>query len=136
MCAAVNAVGNLVPPFLAFPRVHFKDHMLKGAPASSAGVANVNGWMNAENCTIRLQHFIKHVKCSSEKPVLMVFDNHESHISIGSLTFAKGNGIVMASFPPHCSRKLQPLDRTVFGPLKRHYSGGCDSWMCEILERR
>ena len=24
----------------------------------------------------------------------------------------------MLSFPPHCSHKLQPLDRSVFGPLK------------------
>jgi len=129
VCAAVNAVGNFVPPFLVFPRVHFKEHMLKGAPTGSVGVANVSGWMNVENFTVFLQHFVKHVKCSSEKPVLMLIDNHESHISLGSLKFAKENGIIMVTFPPHCSHKLQPLDRTVFGPLKRHYNVGCDSWM-------
>uniref|UniRef100_A0AAZ1Y0S8 Uncharacterized protein n=1 Tax=Oreochromis aureus TaxID=47969 RepID=A0AAZ1Y0S8_OREAU len=26
----------------------------------------------------------------------------------------------MLSFPPHCSHRLQPLDRSVYGPLKRH----------------
>ena len=28
----------------------------------------------------------------------------------------------MVSFPPHCSHKLQPLDRAVFGPLERFYN--------------
>ena len=43
-----------------------------------------------------------------------------------SFNNAKDNGIVMLSFPPHCSRKLQPLDSTVYGPLKRYYNATCD----------
>ena len=35
----------------------------------------------------------------------------------------------MLSFPPHCSHKLQPLDRTVYGPLKRYYNAACDGWI-------
>jgi hypothetical protein len=30
----------------------------------------------------------------------------------------KENGIVMLTLPPHTLHKLQPLDRTVFGPYK------------------
>ena len=37
----------------------------------------------------------------------------------------------MLSFPPHCSHKLQPLDRTVYGPFKRYYNNACNSWMQE-----
>jgi hypothetical protein len=37
---AVNAIGNHVPPMLIFPKVHFKDHMLTGAPTASIGGAN------------------------------------------------------------------------------------------------
>ena len=33
------------------------------------------------------------------------------------------------SFPPHCSHKLQPLDRTVFGPFKKYVSMSQDNWM-------
>ena len=32
MLGAINADGNPIPPFLVFPRVHFKDAMLHGAP--------------------------------------------------------------------------------------------------------
>jgi hypothetical protein len=47
-------------------------------------------------------------------------DNHESHLSIEVLDYAKDNGVVMLSFPPHCGHQLQPLDRTVFGPFKKY----------------
>lgn len=35
----------------------------------------------------------------------------------------------MLSFPPHCSHKLQSLDRSVFGPLKKAVNLTCDGWM-------
>lgn len=35
----------------------------------------------------------------------------------------------MLSFPPHCSHKLQPLDRTVFGPFKRVVNSASSAWM-------
>jgi hypothetical protein len=44
--AAVNAIGNHVRPMLVFPREHFKDHMLSGAPAASIGGANQTVWSN------------------------------------------------------------------------------------------
>jgi len=44
---------------------------------------------------------------------------------------AKRNGIALLTFPPHCSRKLQPLDRSVYGTLKKFYNTACDSWMLE-----
>lgn len=31
-CCSINAIGNSVPPFLVFPRIHFKNMKLKGAP--------------------------------------------------------------------------------------------------------
>nr|XP_047127647.1 uncharacterized protein LOC124808542 [Hydra vulgaris] len=36
------------------------------------------------------------------------------------LDLAKNNGIVMLTFPPHCTHKLQPLDKAVYGPLKNY----------------
>jgi predicted CDP-diglyceride synthetase/phosphatidate cytidylyltransferase len=44
MIIAVNAIGNHVPPMLVFPRVHFKNHMLTGAPTASFGDANPTVW--------------------------------------------------------------------------------------------
>jgi len=117
LCCAVNAMGNSVPPFFVFLRVYFKDFMLNGAPTGSKGSANPAGWMTSDNFTVFLKHFTDHVKCTLQSPVLLLLDNHDSHISVASIEYAKNNGIVMLTFPPHCSHKLQPLDRSVYGPL-------------------
>ena len=37
MCCCINAIGNALPPVYIFPRVHFKNYMLKDAPAGSLG---------------------------------------------------------------------------------------------------
>jgi len=60
---------------------------------------------------------------------LLLLDNHASHISIQALDFCKENGIVLLSFPPHCTHKLQPLDRAVFGPFKKMINTATDNWM-------
>lgn len=59
-------------------------------------------------------------------------DNHDSHILIATLNLAKENGIVLLTFPPHTSHKLQPLDRTVYAPLKgffNSFNSAAKSWM-------
>ncbi|XP_065665564.1 uncharacterized protein LOC136086990 [Hydra vulgaris] len=129
VCCAVNAIGNSIPPFFIFPRVHFKGSMLNGGPPGCVGVANPSGWMNCAMFFEWMKHFIQNVKSSPANPVLLLLDNHESHVSIVCLDLAKKNGITMLSFPPHCSHKLQPLDRSVYGPLKRYYNTACDDWV-------
>ena len=43
MCACINAIG--IPPIFIFPRVHFQEHVLNGAPRGSVGAG-----MNSEIC--------------------------------------------------------------------------------------
>ena len=129
VAAAISATGNSIPPFIIFPRVNFRDYFLNGGPTGCRGTANSSGWMHEDDFLEFLKHFTTNVKCSKQKPSLLLLDNHSSHLSIKGLDFAKENGVVMLSFPPHCSHKLQPLDRTVFGPLKKAVNRACDSWM-------
>lgn len=129
ICCAINAIGNTVPPFFIYPRVNMKDCFLKGGPPGCAGSAHPSGWMTGTNFEVFLKHFIQYVKCSKENMVLIILDNHESHISVASLNLAKDNGIVLLTFLPHTSHKLQPLDRAVFGPFKRYYNTAADEWL-------
>lgn len=126
---AVSATGNFVPPFFVFPRVNFKDHFVSSGPPGCAGGAHQSGWMTGPIFFDFLKHFVKNVKCSKEKPVILLLDNHDSHLSIDGLDYCKANGVTVLSFPPHCSHKLQPLDRSVYGPLKKYINSSCDSWM-------
>lgn len=129
ICCAINAIGNTVPPFFIYTRVNMKDCFLKGDPPGCAESAHPSGWMTGTNFEVFLKYFIQYVKCSKEHMVLIILDNHESHISVASLNWAKDNGIVLLTFPPHTSHKLQPLDQAVFGPFNRYYNTAADEWL-------
>lgn len=129
MIAAVNAIGNSIPPMLIFPRVHFKQFMLIGSPSETTGGASPSGWSNEKLFIQFMEHFIEKVKPSVEKPVILLMDNHESHISIPVINLAKTNGVILITFHPHTSHKMQPLDRSVFGPFKTFYNTALNEWM-------
>ena len=71
------------------------------------------------------------MNCTPEIKVLLILDNHDIHISLDAIDYVRENGVVLLSFRPHCSHKMQPLDRTVFGPFKMHYNVAADAWMRE-----
>lgn len=129
MALAVNATGNSVPPFFVFPRVNFREHFIINGPTGCSGYAHPSGWMTENGFLKYMNHFVSHVRCSKEKPCLVLIDNHSSHLSSDVLDYCKENGITLLSFPAHCSHKLQPLDRSVYGPFKKYVNSACDSWM-------
>lgn len=77
-----------------------------------------NGWINTELFFEWLSHFEKYAKPTATNPILLVLDNHASHISIFAYDFCEEKNIHMVSFPPHTSDHLQPLDLTFFSSLK------------------
>ena len=79
---AVNASGNMIPPFFVFPRARFHDYFLAKGPAGAEGSANPNGWMQSEDFLKFMKHFVAVTKCSKISPVLLILDNHPSHLSI------------------------------------------------------
>lgn len=122
MIAAINAGGGFVPPMLIFPRVNFKEFMLTGAPEGSIGGANPSGWSNESMFVKFLQHFIKYTKPTKEQPVILILDNHESHISVPAIQMAKDNGVMLITLHPHTSHHMQPLDKSVYGPFKTYFN--------------
>lgn len=69
-------------------------------------------WMTplaADFVFLFLKHFVEYVKATKDKPVLILLDNHDSHLSINSLDYDNENESVL-SFPPRCSHRLQPMD--------------------------
>lgn len=129
ICCCINAGGESIPPCYIFPRVHFQPHMLKGGMPGSLGLANKSGWMTTELFTAALSHFIKYMRVSKANPAILLMDNHTSHVSHDTVKLARENGLVIVTFPPHCSHRLQPLDVAVYGPLKAYYNSACSAWM-------
>ena len=129
LCACINAIGHALPPVYIFPRVHFKEHMLKGAPYGSLGWSAPSGWINSDLFSQTLLHFIGHVHISKSNPVLLILDNHRSNLGLEIITLAEKHGLAILTFSSNCSHRLQPLDVTVFGPFKTFYNRFADAWM-------
>lgn len=115
---------------ISFPRVKVNPAFLNGALPGSGAAAAKSGWMSSKIFSDHyLPFIIRQTRCSKDRPVLLIMDNHESRVSLKAITTAKENGIVVLTLPPHTSHRLQPLDGTVYGPKKRCYNKACDEWL-------
>jgi len=54
----------------------------------------------------------------TERPLLIIFDGHLSHLDNRTLKKARTEGIVILKLPAHTTDTLQPLDKTCFKSLK------------------
>lgn len=52
---------------------------------------------------------------------LLVLDEHGSHETTEFMCHCKINRVQLLYLPPHTSHKTQPLDRSVFSPLKNYF---------------
>lgn len=129
VCVAINAIGNTIPPIFIFPLKRYKEHFVRDGPIGCVGSGNKSGWMQEEDFFLFVKHFVKFVKPDEKNKVLLILDNHISHLYLPMIQYCKDNHITLLSFPPHTAHKLQPLDRGVFGPFKRYYNDACDQWI-------
>lgn len=125
----VSASGIYVPPALIFSRKREKRELLYGAPSGTILMLSDSRFINSKLFLKWLKHFKTHVNPSKNEPILLLLDNHYSHISLQAVTFCRDNGTHLLSIPPHSSHKLQPLDIGVFGPLKTAYGQEAVKWM-------
>lgn len=135
MALCVSAADNRIPPFFVFPIANFRQMFLDHATVGAVSVANRSGWMNQESFVQFIDHFIQNTRCSKDYPVILLIDNHNSHLSVEALDKASDSGIHIVSFPPHTSHRLQPLDVSVYAPLKSSFNAQCNYWMKEHAGR-
>lgn len=64
-----------------------------------------------------------------QRSVLLFLDVHANHKTLDSINVCLENDIIMTTFPPHTSNKLQSLDVGVFGPFKVYLSAEMEKYM-------
>lgn len=126
---SMSASGTFVPPVFIFPRKRMCHQLQRNGPPGAVYQCTKNGWSNEDIFLVWLQHFVSYTKPSTAEPVLLILDNHGSHINLPAYDFCKKNNIIMLSLPPHTSHRMQPLDVTFFGPLKQAFKRECDLFM-------
>ena len=121
---AGNASGTQIPPYLVFAGQRMRQELLQGCTTGTSGNVSPTGWSNTEIFKTYLEkHFMKYVKgLSADQPIIVLYDCHKSHVSLGVIEWAKAHNIILFVFPAHTSHLLQPLDVGCFGPLCRIYN--------------
>lgn len=132
----MSAAGGYVPPMFIFPRKRMTPTLEKDGLAVAIYKCSDSGWINEDLFLLWLGHFKEHVKPSENEPVLLILDNHASHISLAIYEYCKTYHIHMLSLPPHTSHRMQPLDVSFFGPFKAAYKRECDFFMKSHLAER
>lgn len=132
----ISAQGNYLPPVYIFPRVRFKDSFIRNTPLNSLGLCNRSGWITSELFLDVLKHIKSYADSKPEhgKEILLIMDNHETHISIPAIKFCRENGIILTLLP-HTSNKLQPLDISIYGPFKNSLKAAQHRWMMNNREK-
>lgn len=89
--------------------------------------ATKKGWMESEVFT---NYFLTSLipALGPERPALIIYDGHSTHISLKIVAAAIENNITILKLPPHSSHLLQPLDLSVFRPFKLKWDEKLISW--------
>ena len=124
-----SASGATIPPVFIFPRVNFIPRMTNEGPPGCLGLANPSGWVNGDLFLEAMRHFTKITKPDEETPILLLMDNHDSHLDVRVIEHCKQNHVTLLTFPPHCSHKLQPLDVGVLSPFKGALKERFNEWL-------
>jgi hypothetical protein len=126
----ISADGNYLPPFTVYKSAHIYDSWTKGGPPGAIYGCTESGWMQDSAFESWMSNFAKQVE-SLNKPVLLVFDGHGSHLTYKTVKTAIDNNIIIVCIPPNTSHALQPLDVGVFAPIKRAWRLILKNWYRE-----
>lgn len=125
-----NAAGDKLPPLIIFKAKNVWDSWLADKDQEYPGMsyaATPNGWMDTETFISYFRStFLKSIP--KTRPVVLIYDGHSSHTSLPLVEEAMRENVVILKLPPHTSHLLQPMDLSVFKPLKQKYDQEVVKW--------
>ncbi|XP_073957399.1 uncharacterized protein [Choristoneura fumiferana] len=130
-----NAAGDLAPPMIIFSYERIPSTIAVSVPDEWAIGKSESGWM----CSSTFYEYMTNVfnpwleQNKIEKPVLFFVDGHKSHLTLHLSNFCSENGIVVVALYPNSTHILQPMDLSVFRPLKAHWKKAVTLWKMENL---
>jgi len=137
---SASAKGNTLPPFIICEgkthRFAWHNYEIRD---EAAFARSSNEWTDQKVSLSWLKnHFDRYTRPSTKKspsaqPLppphrLLILDNLTSHDHFYFLDYCLRNNIHVLFFPSHSSHILQPLDVSVFSPLRRYYMAEIDEF--------
>ncbi|KAK6225250.1 transposase [Colletotrichum tabaci] len=122
----ISALGHRLHPLIIYKGMTVQQQWFPldlGPYEGWQFTATENGWTTDATAVEWLQKvFIPQtVPQGKEEVRLLILDGHGSHTTTDFMWLCYINNIHLLFLPPHTSHVLQPLDQSVFGPLKAAY---------------
>ena len=106
----VNANVAYVSLLTVFPRSNMNAELLDSPPPGSIAACHKAGCIQKDSFTQRFKHFVRFVKPSTQDPVILTVDGHNSHSrNIEVIDCARENGVNIVCFPLYGTHTLQTL---------------------------
>lgn len=105
---AIYAAGHTVVPFVIYSKNPPVSDFMCGVPESWTFSSTDSGFINKH---LFYNWFKDHFSrgCGRARPVLVILDNHVSHLSKEVIDFAQKDNIELLCLPSHSTHLLQPL---------------------------
>jgi len=118
----VSASGVALPPMIIFKAKHTNTAWIpEHTPVDWRFSTSTSGWTSDSHAYEWLTTVFEPTTRPTDPSFyrLLIMDGHGSHITANVIRYCMEHGIDLLILPPHTSHMLQPLDVTVFSPLKR-----------------
>ena len=118
----VNALGIALPPLVIFKALHTNTAWIPThTPLNWQFSTSNSGWTSDSHGFEWLQRQFDPLTRPEDpsEQRLLILDGHSSHITANFIAYCMNNQIDLLVLPPHTSHMLQPLDISIFQPLKR-----------------
>ena len=127
---AASADGKVIPPLIISEKC-LPRNILEDIPASWNICATKSGYITTDLFHVWFRDVFL-AECGVERPLLLIMDNHISHLSPDIFSLAQENNVELFCLPPHNTHLLQPLDKGYFNLLKSQMAMTPLPWVMQV----
>lgn len=126
----LSASGELYPPMIVYPYARIPAEIARCTPENWVIGRSKTGWMTGQSFhSYMCNTFLAEVyKRAIHFPILYLVDGHKSHLTYNVSKFCADNGIIVYALFPNATHILQPVDVSLFRPLKNNWKKVVQDW--------
>jgi len=122
----ISAEGKVLAPMVVYKGASHTMSMHQGVTGQVEGewgcaafATSPNGWTDRELAQFYIENHFEKITHTPE-PCLLIFDDHNSHLTSEFCQFCLNRQIHLFCLPTHSTHLLQPLDVGLFSPYNLH----------------
>lgn len=126
----VSADGAKAPSLIVYSGKRLPKGADKAMPDGWALSKSEKGWITGEVFFEYIANVFHPwlIENNIKLPIILFLDGHKSHLTLHLSTFCDQSGIIIVALKPNATHVIQPLDVSVFGPLKKKWAKAVHSW--------